>query len=373
MTSLRETNIIQLGYGKVGGPLVQLVVENRNRIEDEAGVRLRYAAIIRSSSIAFGESIPRTGRTRPRDGSAFQTAGQASSFDDWTPRSPGLGLAALDPVFQRYGTPDATRYVLVDVTATEQTAPLLLEALAMGIPVVTANKIPLAETAGWFERAQATSRVSRAPFRYECTVGGSLPVISTLLDLLRTGDTVRSITALCSSSLSCIMGDFNRGLPLDDAIADAIRRGFAEPNPLTDLAGRDALRKTVILAKTMRLPVSIDDVHQEPLLDREYSDFEAFREHGESRLAARLTAARQPGTVTYYVGTIEADGSATLGLRSFPDTSIWETLQPSENLFLFTTERFGDLPVVVRGIGGGPILTAAGVLADIIKAAQAAV
>lgn len=358
MTSLHETNIIQLGYGKVGGPLVRLAIENRNRIEDETGVRLRYAAIVRSGSIALG------------DGLALQAADRASSFDGWTPRSPGLGMAALDPVFQRYGTPDVAQYVLVDVTATEQTAPLLLEALAMGIPVVTANKIPLAETAGWFERALSASRLGRTPFRYECTVGGSLPVISTLLDLVRTGDVIRSITALSSSSLSCIMGDFNRGLPLDDAIADAIHRGFAEPNPLTDLAGRDALRKTVILAKTMGLPLGIDDVRQEPLLSSEYADFDDFRRHGESQLAARLIAARQPGTVTYYVGMIEAGGSATLQLRSFPQHSIWGTLEPSENLFLFATERFGDIPVVVRGIGGGPILTASGVLADIIKAAQ---
>lgn len=358
MTRLATTNIIQLGYGKVGSPLVRLATENRNRIEDETGVCLHYAAIMRSGSIALG------------DGLALQAADRASSFDGWTPRSPGLSIAALDPVFQRYGTPDATRYILVDVTATEQTAPLLLEALAMGIPVVTANKIPLAEVTGWFERAQSLSRLGHVPFRYECTVGGSLPVISTLLDLLRTGDTIRSIAALSSSSLSCIMGDFNRAIPLNEAIADAMRRGFAEPNPLTDLAGRDALRKIVILAKTLGLPVSIEDVRQQPLLDRDYADFTAFQEGGMKRLAEHLITARQPGMVTYYVGAIEADSSVALELRSFPQSSIWGTLEPSENLFLFATERFGNLPVVVRGIGGGPILTASGVLADIIKAAQ---
>lgn len=359
MTTPRTTNIIQLGYGKVGGPLVRLVAENRRRIEDETGVRLRHAAILRSSTMALGAS--------PLPG-----ADDSPSFDTWTSRAPGLTVTALDPVFERYGTPDAARYVLVDATATEQTAPLLLEALAMGIPVVTANKIPLAEVPGWFERALAASRAGGVPFRYECTVGGSLPVISTLLDLLRTGDTVRNITALSSSSLSCIMGDFNRGLPLAEAIADAMRRGFAEPNPLTDLAGRDALRKIVILAKTMGLPISIDDVHQEPLLDRDYQAFDAFQGDGMARLAERLTAARQPGMVAYYVGTVDAHGPVTLGLRSFPQSSIWGTLEPSENLFLFATERFGDLPVIVRGIGGGPVLTASGVLADIIKAAQTA-
>jgi homoserine dehydrogenase len=359
MTAAPEIRIVQLGAGKVGEPLVRLAIENRARIDREAGVRLQYAAIVRSSSIAFG------------DEAAGSVAASGVPAATWTQRAPGMTLAVLNPVFDRFGLPDATQYVLVDVTATAETGPLLLEALGMGIPVITANKVPLAETPGWFEQAQATSQRAHTPFRYECTVGGSLPVISTLADLITTGDTIQRIVALPSSSLSCILGGFNSGLPLQAAIADAMRRGFAEPNPLTDIAGRDALRKIVILAKTMGLPTSIGDVDQEPLLDQDYPDFETFQSDGMARLAARLTAARKPGMVTYYVGSASADGAVTLGLRSFPQASVWGTLEPSENIFLFSTSRFGDLPVAVRGIGGGPALTASGVLADIIKAAQA--
>lgn len=352
------THVIQLGYGKVGLPLVQLTVQNRARIERETGVLLEYAAIIRSASAALG------------DDKAMRAASSGPLFEDWAPRAPGMSIAVLDPVFDHFGLPDTTQYVLVDVTATAETGSLLLEALAMGIPVVTANKIPLAETPGWFERAQAATREAHTPFRYECTVGASLPVISTLADLRTTGDAIQRIIALSSSSLSCILGDFNRGIPIEAAIDDALQRGFAEPNPLTDLAGRDALRKIVILAKTMGLAASIEDVVQEPLLDQEYVSFDSFKGEGMTRLATRLTAARRTGMVTYYVGTASADGTVTLGLRSFPQASIWGTLEPSENLFLFSTDRFGDLPVSVRGIGGGPLLTASGVLADIVKAAQ---
>jgi len=352
------THIIQLGYGKVGKPLLQLTVENRVRIERETGVRLEYAAVVRSSSVSLGNDL------------ALRAAERGASLDEWSPRAPGIGLAILDPIFDHFGLPDATKYVLVDVTATADTGPLLLEALAMGIPVATANKIPLAETPGWFELARTASRQAHTPFRYECTVGASLPVISTLADLMATGDTIQRIVALPSSSLSCILGGFNRGLPLEEAVADAVQRGFVEPNPLTDLAGRDALRKTVILAKTMRLSTGIGDVDQEPLLDQDYPDFAAFRGDGMTRLAARLMAARQPGMITYYVGSASADGDVTLRLRNLPQASVWGTLEPSENIFLFSTTRFGDIPVVVRGIGGGPILTASGVLADVIKAAQ---
>ena len=353
--------IIQLGFGKVGAPLVRMTVENRQHIEDESGVRLEYGAIIRSGSLVLGDDL------------ALVAASQGADAARWEPRTPGMTLDLMDAVFHLHGLPDRTRYLLVDVTASAETGPLLLDALRMGIPVVTANKIPLAETPGWFEAATIASREARTPFRYECTVGGSLPVISTLLDLMETGDTVEEVTALSSSSLSCILGNVNRGVPLEAAIAEAMRRGFAEPNPLTDLAGRDALRKIVILAKTMGLPTAMDDVRQEPLLDQPYADFESFRGSGMARLAARLEAARAPGTVTHYVGSAAADGTVRLGLRTFPQGSIWGTLEPSENLFLFRTARFGDLPVVVRGVGGGPVLTASGVLADIIKAARSRV
>ena len=358
MSSCAETFIIQLGAGKVGSPLARLLFEHREHIADDSGVRLRYGGILRSNTMTFG------------DDGARRSIEQGSTAADWTTREPGLSLDALNPIFDRFGQPSDTHYLMVDATATSETASILLEALGTGIPVVTANKIPLAEIPGWFDHARAASRRTRAPFRYGCTVGGSLPVISTLHDLLETGDTVLAVTALCSSSLSCIMGNVNRGVTLERAIADAAQRGFAEPDPLVDLAGRDALRKMVILAKTVGMAVSMEDVEQEPLLDRTYIDFQDFRDHGMERLTERLQSARRPGNVSYYVGIIEAGAQPVLAMHSYPDTSVWGTLEPSENLFLFSTSRFGDVPVSVRGTGGGPLLTASGVLADIIKAAQ---
>ena len=146
MKTAPTTRVIQLGYGKVGGPLVHLAVENRARIEHETGVHLQYAAVVRSSSVVLGDDL------------ALRAADRGAAFDEWIQRAPGMTLDVLDPIFDRFGLPDATRYVLVDVTATAETGPLLLEALGMGIPVVTANKIPLAETPGWFEQARAASQ-----------------------------------------------------------------------------------------------------------------------------------------------------------------------------------------------------------------------
>src|SRR5450756_37928 len=156
MKTAPTTHVIQLGYGKVGAPLVHLAIENRDHIELETGAHLEYAAVVRSSSVALGDDL------------ALRAADRGASFDEWTQRAPGMTLDVLDPIFDRFGLPDATRYVLVDVTATAETGSLLLEALEMGIPVVTANKRPLTDSPGWFEQSCVKSRPRRTPFSYEC-------------------------------------------------------------------------------------------------------------------------------------------------------------------------------------------------------------
>jgi len=111
MRTPATTRVIQLGYGKVGGPLVHLAVENCARIELETGVHLEYAAIVRSSSVALGNDL------------ALRAAERGAAFDEWTPRAPGMTIDVLDPVFNHFGLPDTTKYVLIDVTATAETGP----------------------------------------------------------------------------------------------------------------------------------------------------------------------------------------------------------------------------------------------------------
>jgi len=93
MTTLPTAHVIQLGYGKVGAPLVHLAIENRVHIELETGVHLEFAAVVRSSSVALGDDL------------ALRAAERGASFDEWTQRTPGMTLDVLDPIFGRFGLP----------------------------------------------------------------------------------------------------------------------------------------------------------------------------------------------------------------------------------------------------------------------------
>ena len=71
----------------------------------------------------------------------------------------------------------------------------------------------------------------------QATVGAGLPVISTLSDLMQTGDQMLHIEGILSGTLSFIFNSFGAGKTFSQVVADAKAKGFTEPDPREDLAG----------------------------------------------------------------------------------------------------------------------------------------
>jgi aspartokinase/homoserine dehydrogenase 1 len=71
----------------------------------------------------------------------------------------------------------------------------------------------------------------------------------------------------------------------------------------------------------------------------------------------------------HYIGRIEA-GRIDIGIQVVPESSPFARLEGSDNLIVFTTKRYFTNPLVIRGPGAGPAVTAGGVLADLIRAAE---
>ena len=76
------------------------------------------------------------------------------------------------------------------------------------------------------------------------TVGAGLPVISTLNDLMNTGDEMVHIEGILSGTLSFIFNSFGAGRTFSQVVADAKAKGFTEPDPREDLAGIPAAMST---------------------------------------------------------------------------------------------------------------------------------
>src|SRR5206468_2267971 len=125
------------------------------------------------------------------------------------------------------------------------------------------NKWPLAENTARYE---ALLSAGNGAMLYETTVGAALPVINTLDKLLQTGDDIHKIEAAISGTLGYVCSEIQRGTPFSAALLSANRLGYTEPDPRDDLAGVDARRKALILARKLGQRLDMEDVQVESLV-----------------------------------------------------------------------------------------------------------
>ena len=262
--------------------------------------------------------------------------------------------------------------VVVDCTASDEVADRYASWLKAGIHVITPNKHA---GAGPIERYRRLQR-QPAQFCYEATVGAGLPIVTTLRDLIDTGDEVLAIDGILSGTLAYLFKSFDGSRPFSALVREAMERGFTEPDPRDDLSGLDVARKLVILARENGWQMSLPDVQLESLVPASMRDLDRQTFLGrlqelDVELSGRLAAARSRGCVLRYVAKLTSKGAAQVGLREVRASSALANILPTDNLVQFTTERYRDNPLVVKGPGAGPEVTAMGIFGDLLRVARA--
>jgi len=352
---LRNQNIIILGAGNVGRALLRQILETRDILAQRTGLRLVPIALADISGVLSDPG----GLSEETLWAAWQAThgGQLLNV-----------LPAVQPVDTVTGAlqPGA---ILVDVTASPHTEPMLRAALDMGCGVVLANKIPLA---GLWANAELFFKHPR--LRYEVTVGAGLPVICTLQYLLDTGDQVTAIEGCLSGTLGYLCAELERGVPYSKAIAQARASGYTEPDPRQDLGGQDVARKALILARTCGWPLETTDLTVESLYPRELAGIvlEEFMAQActlDEAYTRRVCEAQAQGKVLRYVARVGPQGGA-VGLVSVPRDDPLGALRGPANYIAFHTRRYDQVPLVISGPGAGPEVTAAGVMGDILTLAR---
>ncbi len=265
--------------------------------------------------------------------------------------------------------------IFVDCTASTDVSEMYPSLLCDNISVVTANKLGMAGPWPLYRQIRDAQRKSNARFLYETNVGAGLPIISTLNDLRNSGDKIISIEGVFSGTLSFIFNELRKGGSFSDIVRKAKVAGYTEPDPRDDLSGADFARKMLILGRELGFTLEYGDIECESLVPedcRGEMPVAAFLEKLQSvdgRYAAEIETAAAEGMTIAYAGSI-CDGKASIGVKRVPLSSPIAGLNGSENIVVFTTERYRVTPLVVRGPGAGGEVTAGGVFADILRIAS---
>jgi bifunctional aspartokinase / homoserine dehydrogenase 1 len=218
------------------------------------------------------------------------------------------------------------------------------------------------------------AREYNANFLFDTNVGAGLPVINTLNDLMRSGDRVNRIEAVLSGTLNFVFNNYDGTRKFAEVVRRAQDEGYTEPDPRLDLSGTDVARKILILAREAGHRPEMDDIENVPFLpascfDGSVEDFYAEMGRQEEHFRQLLDDAVLKGLKLKYIASL-VDGKASVGLQSIGPDHNFANLSGKDNAVLFYTNRYSDQPLVVKGAGAGADVTAAGVFADIIRAAR---
>ena len=261
--------------------------------------------------------------------------------------------------------------VFIDCTANEDVAARYKDILSKYVSVVTANKIACSSEYSYYQNLRNIASEKGVRFIYETTVGAGLPIIKTINDLIVSGDRILRIEAVLSGTMNFIFNELGPDMPLSTAIRKAREIGYSEPDPRVDLSGTDVVRKIMILAREAGYHLEKEDVVVTKFLpdDCFKGDLNSFFEKvkkldGEFESRRKKLASKK--MKWRFFATLD-QGKARVELLTIGADHPSYNLEGSNNIILLTTNRYKELPMVIKGYGACAEVTAAGVFADLMR------
>ena len=350
----KQINIFVAGVGTVGARLLAQIDQQSQYVADELRLNLRVVGLANSSRAVVAE-----------DGvelSNFKEQLKASGASDIN--------AFTDSIVER----NLRNSIFVDNTASADVVETYSKLMRRSISVIACNKVAASSDYEKYRQLKDLAREFNANFFFETNVGAGLPVINTLNDLIRSGDKVNRIEAVLSGTLNFVFNNYDGSRPFADVVWQAQEEGYTEPDPRLDLSGTDVARKILILAREAGHRLEMTDIANESFLpqscfDGAVDDFYAEMTKQEDHFKELFDKALSKGLKLKYIASL-IDGDASVGLQSIGPDHNFANLSGKDNAVLFYTNRYFEQPLVIKGAGAGADVTAAGVFADIIRAAR---
>ncbi|MBN2812896.1 MAG: bifunctional aspartate kinase/homoserine dehydrogenase I, partial [Bacteroidales bacterium] len=355
LSHYRDLHLYLVGAGTVGSSLLNQIQNQQEILLRDNHLKINVIGICRSKLMLLNP-----------DG--IDLANYAGEMETQGER------ADIELFIQKMQFLNFRNSVFIDCTAEAQIAATYHKVLSSFISVVTSNKIACSSEYAAYDQLKKTAREHNVKFMYETNVGAGLPIISTLNDLIRSGDKIVKLEAVLSGTLNFIFNTINEDIPLSQAVRMAMDAGFAEPDPRIDLSGIDVKRKLLILARESGYPLEADDIHIVPFLpetcfEGSIDDFWKSIVKHDASFETRRKKLSGENKKLRFVARLE-NGKASIELMEVNITHPAYPLEGSNNIILITTLRYNEQPMVIRGYGAGADVTAAGVFADVIRVAN---
>jgi aspartokinase/homoserine dehydrogenase 1 len=266
------------------------------------------------------------------------------------------------------------RTVFVDCTGSAESAKLFKELLTAGVHIATPVKIANTIQQEYFDALHELRRTTAVNFLYETTCGAGLPIIQTIDDMINSGDRIDRIAGVVSGTMTFIFSQLAAGATFGDSVKKAKELGYTEPDPRDDLSGEDVARKFITLARVSGRRLERADVSVESLVPPELTrvsteEFMARIGDYNEVWTKRVNDARAEGNVLRYVAKLEND-RVSVKVEAVPANSPLGTLSGTDNLVAIHSRYYNRSPLIIQGPGAGREVTAAGLLADVLKIAR---
>ncbi|MCB0485754.1 MAG: aspartate kinase, partial [Flavobacteriaceae bacterium] len=354
----KKINIAIFGHGKVGGALIDQIINSKDQIEKRKSIKLNIFAIANSKKVFFAKS---------RINANWREQLLSESVD-----------YSIDTIIEYTKKHHLENLIAVDNTASKELIISYVKLVENGFDMVSSNKIANTIGLDFYNGLRQTLQKNQKRYLYETNVGAGLPLIDTIQLLHLSGENITRIRGVFSGSLSYIFNTFSVNDKLfSEVVREAMEKGLTEPDPREDLSGNDVGRKLLILARELDLINEFDDVKIHNLIP------EQLREVSSTEFLERLTELDstyqekknflKENEVLRYVGDLYGDLSKDDGavlevkLDVANQNSALGQLKGSDSIFEIYTESYGEHPIVVQGAGAGAEVTARGVFGDILR------
>ncbi len=355
LSHYKELHLFLAGIGTVGGNLLKQINAQQDKLLQDHRLKINVIGISSSKKMLLNPEGIDLNQYREE----LDRQGEKADLELFIQKMKYLNLR---------------NSVFIDCTADAAVTTVYRDVLSSFVSIVTANKIACSSAYALYKDLKNTAREKNVRFTYETNVGAGLPIISTLNDLIRSGDKIIRLEAVLSGTLNFIFNTISETIPLSRAIKMAKEKGFSEPDPRIDLSGTDVRRKLLILCRECGYEFEDNDITIKPFLpaacfEGSPENFWEAVQQQDTLFEERRKKLERENKKMRFVARLD-DGKATIELAEVDFMHPAYPLEGSNNIILITTDRYHEQPMVIRGYGAGAEVTAAGVFADIIRIAN---